>query len=171
MGLGRPAYALLVLRRSQSCVVMHVINVDNCELVMAGKEWKLSNPPSSVDMLPELERNECYCTWFQPKNGTIDDQFPAIKIGNHYYSLSIRMLKALFRHIRLNPKFVNREVTPWGRIKLKIPATLLQEKRRTSSRFTVRVPAQPTQRPARPRPTLCVSYHPANSLIKRTYVP
>lgn len=59
--------------------------------------------------------------------------------------LSLRMMKAIWRHIRLKKGFVNIEPLSQGGHKLKIPQLLLQEKRRTQQRFNVRA-AHPAQR-------------------------
>jgi len=78
-------------------------------------------------------------TWISP-NHAVDDihmQFPAIRIKRKYYSISLRMMKAIWRHIRLSPTFVNREVSKDGRIRLRIPEKLLLEKKRTQRRFNV----------------------------------
>lgn len=85
----------------------------------------------------DLYRKEVYCSWFQPKNGSIDDQFPAMQINGKYWLLSLRIQKVIFRHIRLRTGFINRERIPNGRIKLRIPTPLLSEKKRTATRFTV----------------------------------
>jgi hypothetical protein len=53
--------------------------------------------------------------------------------------LSLRLQKALFRHIRLQTGFVNREKTPDGTLKLRIPQTLFLDKKKTAMRFTVRL--------------------------------
>jgi hypothetical protein len=87
-----------------------------------------------------LEKKEIYCTWFQPSHGDVDDQFPLLKIHDQYYNIPLRIQKHIFRHIRLSSSFVNREVTPNGLIKLRIPRALLLEKQRTARRFMVRTP-------------------------------
>jgi hypothetical protein len=116
---------------------MKNIDTSKCELIYAGKIWTHPLPPCSRDMLPLLERQEMCCSWFQPINKSIDHQFPALKIDINYYAMSLRMQKAVFRHIRLHPGFMNVESTPCGRQKLRIPQSLLLEKQRTACRFTV----------------------------------
>jgi hypothetical protein len=32
----------------------------------------------------------------QPKSGTVEDQFPVIRIGDRYYTMSLRMMKAVW---------------------------------------------------------------------------
>ena len=37
------------------------------------------------------------------------DQFPALKVNGSYYRLSLRMMKSIWRHVRLKKGFVNVE--------------------------------------------------------------
>jgi hypothetical protein len=68
----------------------------------------------------------------------VHDQLPAIKVNDEFYTISLRMMKAIWRHVRLKKGFENVERAPYGGLKLKIPVTLLAEKLRTQSRFNVR---------------------------------
>lgn len=65
--------------------------------------------------------------------------FPAIKIKDQFYTLSLRMMKAVWRHVRLKKGFVNEEFIPHVGNILRIPNILLQEKIRTQERFNVSV--------------------------------
>ena len=116
---------------------MKEVDVTGNELVLSGKEWEHPKSPCCKDMIKHLVRRECYCSWFQPMGGNVWDQFPAIKIKDKYYTLSLRVQKAMFRHVRLTRDFNNIERLPDGELKLRIPMQLLQEKRRTATRFTV----------------------------------
>ena len=116
---------------------MKEVDVTGNELVLSGKEWEHPKSPCCKDMIKHLVRRECYCSWFQPMGGNVWDQFPAIKIKDKYYTLSLRVQKAMFRHVRLTRDFNNIERLPDGALKLRIPMQLLQEKRRTATRFTV----------------------------------
>jgi hypothetical protein len=69
------------------------------------------------------------------------DQVPAIKVNGEFYTISLRMMKAIWRHVRLKKGFENVERAPYGGLKLKIPMTLLAEKLRTQSRFNVSLTA------------------------------
>jgi hypothetical protein len=84
-----------------------------------------------------LERNERLVTWLQPVGGAVEDQVPAIRVKECFYTISLRMMKAIWRHVRLRKGFDNVERAPYGGLKLKIPVTLLAEKLRTQSRFNV----------------------------------
>jgi len=59
-------------------------------------------------MLPLLERNEALVSWMEPNDGSIKDQFPAIRIRDSFYTLSLRQMKAVWKHIKLKRSFVNR---------------------------------------------------------------
>ena len=120
---------------------MKEVDVSHCELVSAGAPWTHGREPCCRDMIKLLERNEKYCTWFQPLGKGVESQFPAIAINGKYYQLSLRVQKAIFRHVRLSKEFRNVEYVADGRVKLRIPQRLLHEKKRTSNRFTVGFPS------------------------------
>ena len=75
----------------------------------------------------------------QPKAGRVEDQFPVIRINDAYFTMSLRMMKAVWRHVRMRKGFVNVEMAPYGGMKLRIPSLLYVEKMRTQSRFNVRL--------------------------------
>jgi len=116
-----------------------MIEVDTSDtlLVQEGVPWPHPKEPCSREMIHLLERAEAFVSWFQPKNGDVDDQFPTIRVGARYCKLSLRLQKALFRHVRLQRDFVNRERTPDGVLKLRIPTALFMDKKKTASRFMV----------------------------------
>ena len=72
--------------------------------------------------------------------GDVKEQIPCILYKGKYYSLSLRMQKAIYRHIRLKKGFQNEENMD-GMAKLRIPDVLLKEKMRTQSRFDVSNPS------------------------------
>lgn len=118
---------------------MRVLDTSDMRVVAFGKEWPHpSLDPSSKECIKELERNERLVTWLQPRDGTVEQQIPAIRVGRRFCALSLRMQKSLFRHVRLRRDFVNKEPLSDGSYKLKIPILLLQEKIRTQTRFNVR---------------------------------
>jgi hypothetical protein len=104
-------------------------------LLRCGLTWPFAKMPSARDMITKLERNESYISWLQPLNGA--EMFPAIKIKDNFYTLSLRMMKAVWRHVRLKRGFVNEERVPHVGTLLRIPSVLLQEKIRTQERFNV----------------------------------
>ena len=116
---------------------MRKIDVTNMELVHYGREWEHASPPCSREMMPLLERKESLVFWLQPKGGRTCDQVPAMKLKDGFYTLSLRMMKAIWRHVRLKKGFRNIERTHLGSYKLRIPSPLMGEKLRTQGRFNV----------------------------------
>jgi hypothetical protein len=113
------------------------IDTSHTHLVQEGVPWPHTKDPCSKEMIHLLEKAESYVSWFQPVNGDVDDQFPTIRVRQKYCKLSLRLQKALFRHIRLGKGFVNREKTPDGIVKLRIPTSLFTDKKKTATRFMV----------------------------------
>jgi hypothetical protein len=120
---------------------MRPIELDQMELVSAGMPWRHSIPPCAKAAIALLERNTKVVTWLMPRGGKTHEQIPCIQYKDKYYSLSLRMQKAIYRHIRLKKGFKNEE-TVNGTPKLRIPDLLLKEKIRTQSRFDVRARAR-----------------------------
>lgn len=116
---------------------MRVICMKDMEVVCRGESWDHPLAPCSKDAIPLLEKNERIVTWLRPVGGTVAEHVPSILYKSKYYSLSLRMQKAIYRHIRLKKGFTNEEVMD-GVPKLRIPDVLLKEKIRTQSRFDVR---------------------------------
>lgn len=85
-----------------------------------------------------LESNERIVSWIQPRGGSVEEQIPVLKLNGEYYKLSLRMMKSIWRHVRLKRDFVNKETAPYGGIKLRIPQCLYIEKMRTQNRFKVK---------------------------------
>jgi hypothetical protein len=116
--------------------------VDMClyDIIDSGQTWPHSQKPCRKEMLPMLEQNESIVTWITPKGAiNVTDQVPVIRINGQYYSISLRMMKAIWRHVRLARDFVNKDVSKDGRTKLRIPIKLFSEKKRTQNRFNVSV--------------------------------
>ena len=109
------------------------------ELVKSGNDVASFVPLTSKSNLAKLEKQEKYCSWFQLKGGTISDQIPAVRIGNRYYTMNLKVQKTIFRHVRLHANFKNEEMTALGFPKLWIPLTLMKEKLRTSRRLKPQV--------------------------------
>lgn len=117
---------------------MKVIDSNGMIVVQAGLTWTHAIPPCSKQAIQLLERNTKVVTWLSKPDGNVQDHVPCIRYKDKYYSLSLRMQKAIYRHIRLKKGFQNLEKVD-GVLKLKIPDILLKEKMRTQSRFDVRV--------------------------------
>lgn len=116
---------------------MRFIDTGHMEIVHRGKKWLLDSDPCSKQMMKHLERNEEVISWLQPQGGCIDDIIPAIMVGTEFCPLSLRMMKAVWRHVRLKKGFNNTEPLSQGGFKLKIPHVLMKEKIRTQTRFNV----------------------------------
>ena len=123
-------------------VVMRAVDARGMVVLCSGIEWQHEMSPCSQSAVALLERNEKVVTWLMPVNGTIKDQIPVVRYRGGYYSLSLRMMKAIYRHVRLQKGFVNVE-TVNGITKQRIPEALLAEKIRTQSRFDVCVAKVP----------------------------
>lgn len=117
---------------------MKSIKLDNMQVICWGDEWDQAISPCSKGAVVYLEKNERYITWLQPNGKDVSHQIPVIRFNGRLYTLSLRMMKAVYRHVRLCKGFVNREIVN-GTTKLKIPNQLLKEKIRTQSRFDVRI--------------------------------
>lgn len=116
---------------------MKRLDMSRVSVVHAGEDWQHAHPPCNREMMCHLERNEKLVSWLQPVDGTVQDQIPAIKVDGAFHSISLRMMKAIWRHVRLRRGFDNVERAPYGGFKLRIPVPLLAEKHRTQSRFNV----------------------------------
>ena len=115
---------------------MKVINMAGLQVVSVGMKWTYASSPCSKQAVQFLEKNEKVVTWLRDEAGL---QIPCIFYNDKYYSLSLRMQKAIYRHIRLKKGFQNEEVLD-GYAKLRIPDILLKEKIRTQGRFDVSTP-------------------------------
>jgi hypothetical protein len=112
---------------------MKIVDMKRHKIIKMGLQWPYNNAtPNSAKILPLLERNEALVSWMEPNDGTINDQFPAIKFSDDcYYMLSLRQMKvgrdwlvfsctvsddlraappskSVWKHIRLRRNFVNR---------------------------------------------------------------
>ena len=115
---------------------MRAIDTMGMEVVSVGLPWRHAISPCSKQAIALLERNTKVVTWLMPAGGRPQDQIPCIFYKGKHFSLSLRMQKAIYRHIRLKKGFKNEEIVD-GMPKLRIPDLLLKEKIRTQSRFDV----------------------------------
>ena len=117
---------------------MRALSLQKFDIVWRGDEWRFEPPPCSRDAVNLLENNEAVVSWLAPKNHGDDprEQVPAIFFRGQFWSLSLRMSKTIYRHIRLSHNFEN--IQRINGIKtLRIPGHLLKEKQRTQARFEV----------------------------------
>ena len=120
-------------------LTMRVLDMVGMKIVHQGAAWPYEGvDPCAKDMLAFLERNESLISWVQPESDEgVSGQVPVIRVGDKYCTLSLRMMKSVWRHVRLKKEFVNQEPLPQGGSKLRIPNILLLEKIRTQTRFNV----------------------------------
>ena len=116
---------------------MRAVNMSGMEVAFQGSVWEYHIPPCCKAAIPLLEKNELVVSWVRPIGEDVHDHIPTIQYKGKYYTLSLRMQKAIYRHIRLKRGFRNVEVMD-GVTRLRIPDVLLREKIRTQSRFEVR---------------------------------
>ena len=145
---------------------MRELDLAGLRLVHCGEDWPHDSPPCSREMVKFLERNETLVSWLEPCGGPNDVdrqvlaflppsvrgaftllfshtltpsvQVPALRVRGKFYSISLRMMKSIWRNVRLHKDFVNVEHAPFGGVKLRIPSNLYAEKMRTASKFKVR---------------------------------
>ena len=118
---------------------MKSINSTLYNVILKGENWSHVIPPCSKGAVALLANNESIVTWISPKDNTNDclKHIPVILYKGKYWTLSLRMRKCIYRHVRLRKGFENRQ-TVHGVVTLRIPQLLLNEKKRTQARFEVR---------------------------------
>ena len=116
---------------------MKKINDSAFTLVRAGQELRVPEPIDWKGVTQRIERCEECVYWMQPTSGAIDDQFACVYVNGHFYSMTNRMEKAVFRNVRLSRNFANFERLADGTRKLRLPLRLLREKIRASSKVRV----------------------------------
>ena len=116
---------------------MKQVDPSKYNIVKAGREHRTDGPFNIKAIMNIMERNEAYIYWLQPKNGSVQMQFPCIQINGVFYQLNLRLEKIIFRHVRLTRDFVNIELLEDGTPKLRIPSRLHREKLRTALRSGV----------------------------------
>lgn len=81
---------------------MKLVDMRKHEIVDSGQTWQHAKKPCRKEMLPMLEQNESIVTWIAPIDTVnVTEQIPVIRIDGQYYSISLRMMKAIWRHVRL----------------------------------------------------------------------
>ena len=116
---------------------MKVIDIQNFSVVKVGQACVLPEPTDVQCLIKIMQKNEKYVYWIQTKNRDFSSQIPVVNVNGNYILPSVKLEKAIFRHIRLTRNFQNFELLEDGRKKLRIPLRLLQEKQRTSNKFSV----------------------------------
>ena len=81
---------------------MRIVDMSTHHVVKTGIAWPFSSTPNCKKMIGQLERNEALVTWICPNNGDIKDQIPAIRVKDNFYTMSLRMMKAVWRFVKTN---------------------------------------------------------------------
>lgn len=119
---------------------MRCVNIDDYKVLLQGDPWTHDVLPCSKEAIPLLENNESVVTWLVPVNTsgsqTFSAHIPVILYKSKYWTLSLRMSKCIYRHIRLRKGFKNIQ-NVHGIETLRIPQLLFNEKQRTQARFEV----------------------------------
>jgi len=118
---------------------MKAVNAQQYNIVLKGQVWEHNVPPCSKSAVCLLANNESVVTWLSPKDDMDNclTHIPVILFKGKYWTLSLRMSKCIYRHIRLRKGFNNIQ-NVHGVQTLRIPQLLLNEKKRTQARFEVR---------------------------------
>jgi hypothetical protein len=118
---------------------MKAVNASLYNIVLKGEAWHHNVPPCSKSAVCLLANNESVVTWLSPKDDMDNclTHIPVILFKEKYWTLSLRMSKCIYRHIRLRKGFSNIQ-NVHGVQTLRIPQLLLNEKKRTQARFEVR---------------------------------
>mgnify|MGYP001170897754 CR=1 FL=1 len=116
---------------------MKTVDVRDYTIVKAGVPCQSETPIRLERLVALMERNESYIYWLQPAAGGVEQQFPSVCINDKFYTLNLKLEKAIFRHVRLCRDFNNCEMLEDGTKKLRIPCRLLKDKLKTSCRFQV----------------------------------
>ena len=72
---------------------MRAVDMSLHRVVKVGVDWPFTATPNCKRMISQLERNESLVTWLEPNSGGVADQFPAIRVKDNYYTMSLRMMK------------------------------------------------------------------------------
>lgn len=115
---------------------MREVDVRGYTLVKAGVPCHVDGEVHTSTLISMMHSEDKYIYWFQ--RADVDTQLSCVYVNGKYYSMPLRLEKAIFKHVRLSKHFLNSEVLEDGTRKLRIPSRLLDEKKRTSRRLKVR---------------------------------
>ena len=84
---------------------MRKIDISNYDIIKVGVEFK-TNLTSKKEanlqaadvntLFPDMERNESYVYWLQPKHGNFEQQEACVCVNGSYYMLNGKLEKAIF---------------------------------------------------------------------------
>ena len=79
-------------------------------VVKSGVMWPYSSAPNCKKMVAQLERNEALVSWVVKHGGDVVDQFPAIRVKDNFYTMSLRQMKVMEFLQSLHLSFSDRAV-------------------------------------------------------------
>ena len=71
---------------------MKCVDLSKNRVIRCGLLWPHARMPSGKDMIGKLEKNEAYVSWLQPDGKPAEEMFPAIRVRENYFTLSLRMM-------------------------------------------------------------------------------
>jgi len=72
---------------------MREIDQTQNNLICAGEDLSVHWPLKTRESIKLLEKKEIYCSWFQKDGGDVETQFPALRSGDTYYSMPLKVQK------------------------------------------------------------------------------
>jgi hypothetical protein len=112
-------------------------NAENMIVVHRGKDAPFCGDVSVCDMVRVLHKQEQYVWWLQPAGMGIDAQRAVLRVEGKYYCLTLRVMRSIWKHVKVHKSFCNYEVGIHGGYKLRIPTKLLKDKLKSYKRDTV----------------------------------
>jgi len=117
---------------------MKCLDLDDFRIVKTGRPCLIEEPVQLDVLISKMQKNDEFVYWLQPLGACYTKQIPAVNVNGQFLQPSVKLEKAIFRHIRLTRNFQNYELMEDGNKKLRIPIRLWKEKQRTSTKFSVR---------------------------------
>jgi len=116
---------------------MKCLDVNAYRIVKSGRPCITEEPIHLGNLIQKMQKNDDFVYWLEPLGMGYTKQIPAVNVNGQFMQPSVKLEKAIFRHIRLTRHFQNYELMDDGNKKLRIPIRLWKEKQRTSIKFSV----------------------------------
>ena len=126
------------MRKIPRQIVMKCLDVHAYKIVKSGRPCITDEPIHLNNLIQKMQKNDDFVYWLEPLGAGYTKQIPAVNVNGQFLQPSVKLEKAIFRHIRLTRQFENYELMDDGNKKLRIPIRLWKEKQRTSIKFSVR---------------------------------
>lgn len=121
---------------------MKCVDLHEYRIVKSGRPCYIEEPIHLDVLIKKMQKNDEFVYWLEPLGAGYTKQIPVVNVNGQFLQPSVKLEKAIFRHIRLTRNFQNYELMEDGNKKLRIPIRLWREKQRTSTKFSVRHPAR-----------------------------